>query len=209
LLSGKTFPALTSKLALVGQTHGGSLGAVRRSGNALGDWLFRANLPTNPSATPPESIGGFAQRFHHPSSLHRSPDDLIRASPALASPPCSDRPTSQNTPPPPPSFGEFFKSSAHGCISLDTKPCPAKPVGLPEVIAIKQPQGEVLLFADKDAPSGSAPKSLPRSGFGSINPYGEPARWPRPWLPPTPFRRPNSGRAGRRAWCRKVLLLLP
>jgi len=209
LLSGKTFPALTSKLALVGQTHGGSLGAVRRSGTPLAIGFSERISPLILPPLHPSPLAGLPSDFTTPRSLHRSPDALLRASPALASPPCSDRPTSQNTHRPPPTFGEFFKSSAHGCISSDTKPCPAKPVGLPEVIAIKQPQGEVLLFADKDAPPDSDPKSLPRSGFGSINPYSEPARWPRPWLPPTPFRRSNSGRAGRRAWCRKVLLLLP
>ena len=114
--------------------------------------VFRANLPTNLPATSPGTAGRF---LPYPSGALQT----LRSAPLqhLLPPPCSDRQNSQDTHRPPPSFREFFKSSAHGCISLNTNPCPAKPVGLPEVIGIKQPQGVVLLFAGKDAPQAPLP----------------------------------------------------
>ena len=52
---------------------------------ASSDWLFRATPPNNLPATSPDSAGGFPQRFPHPRHLRRSPDGLIRATPALDS----------------------------------------------------------------------------------------------------------------------------
>ena len=82
---GKTFPALTSKLALAEQSRGGALGALRRSGTPLAICFSTQLSPTNLPATSPESVGGFLQRFHRPRSRRRSPDTLIRAPPALDS----------------------------------------------------------------------------------------------------------------------------
>ena len=85
LLSGKAFPAMTSKLALVGNKPAVEFSRASPKRDALHDLLFRATLPHNLPATSPESIGGFLQRFHHSRRRHRSPDDLIHAPPTLDS----------------------------------------------------------------------------------------------------------------------------
>ena len=58
LLSGKAFPALTSKLALVGQARGGPLGRLRRSGTPLAiGFSERLPPPISPPLHPNQEAG--------------------------------------------------------------------------------------------------------------------------------------------------------
>ena len=82
--------------------------------------LCWATLPNILPATSPGSVGRFLQRFRHPRSRRRSPDDLIRAPPALVSaltliarPP---KTTLRHLHP----SGSFLQSSAHSRALVDS-----------------------------------------------------------------------------------------
>ena len=85
MLSGKTLVAFDLKARLGWTSPRLTSGRASPKRDAPGDLLFCTALPNNLPATSPESVGRFLQRFHHPRSSRRSPDDLIRAPPALDS----------------------------------------------------------------------------------------------------------------------------
>ncbi|MEI8108474.1 MAG: hypothetical protein WCI46_11715, partial [Verrucomicrobiota bacterium] len=65
-LSGKTFPAMTSKLALVGQARGGSLGGLRRSGTPLAICFAWRLSPAFCPPLHPDQLAGFSSDFITP-----------------------------------------------------------------------------------------------------------------------------------------------
>ena len=66
LLWGKTFPALTSKLALVGQARGGAPGGHRRSGTPLAICFAGRLSPTSCPPLHPSQPAGFSSDFITP-----------------------------------------------------------------------------------------------------------------------------------------------
>ena len=66
LLWGKTFPALTSKLALVGQARGGAPGGHRRSGTPLAICFAERRSPTSCPRLHPSQLANFSSDFITP-----------------------------------------------------------------------------------------------------------------------------------------------
>ncbi len=120
LLSGKTLVAFDLKASLGWTSPRWTSGRASPKRDAPGDLLFCTALPNILPVTSPDSIGGFLQRFHHSRSFRRSPDDLIRAPPAVVSalaliarPP---KTTLRHLHP----SGSFLKRSAHSRAVVDS-----------------------------------------------------------------------------------------
>ena len=66
LLSGKTFPALTAKLALVGQARGRTLGGLCQSGMPLAICFAGRFFPTSCPPLHPDQLADFSSDFVTP-----------------------------------------------------------------------------------------------------------------------------------------------
>ena len=116
---GKTFPALTSKLALAEQSRGGDLGALRRSGTPLAIVFSK-----RPPRQLPRHFTRVNRRISPAMPSPQIPPTLFRRSgPRPASTgfrPFRHPSTSQDHAPPPPPFRQFLKISAHSRALVDS-----------------------------------------------------------------------------------------